>query len=226
MGLLGKAALILSFDIDESAIAEHDKWHSHEHLLERMLIPGFLRGSRWISTSGGPRYFVLYEVDDLGTLTSEPYLDRLNNPSAWTARMMKHYKGMKRGFCRLTLSSGDGLGTFGFLVRLRPKMGMESALREWLNNESLPSLIRRRGLVGAYLFESGLAAEMTEEQRIRGKDGDVDWILLVTGYDLNAIESLSDTPLSAEALDSHGATGPISGTFQLVHALAAIESKG
>ena len=47
MALLGKAAMILSFDIVPDAIAEHDHWHSCEHLHERMSIPGFLRGSRW-----------------------------------------------------------------------------------------------------------------------------------------------------------------------------------
>jgi hypothetical protein len=36
MSLLGKAALVLSFDIAAEAIVEHDNWHSHEHFQERM----------------------------------------------------------------------------------------------------------------------------------------------------------------------------------------------
>ena len=62
--------MVLSFDIAPEAIAEHDDWHTHEHLPERLSIPGFLRGSRWVATRGEPRYMVLYEVRELATLTS------------------------------------------------------------------------------------------------------------------------------------------------------------
>ncbi len=36
MPLLGKAAMLLSFDIAEAAIPEHDEWHTQEHLPERL----------------------------------------------------------------------------------------------------------------------------------------------------------------------------------------------
>ena len=52
MSLLGKAAMLLTFDIEDAAIGEHDDWHTHEHLLERLSIPGFLRGTRWVSFQG------------------------------------------------------------------------------------------------------------------------------------------------------------------------------
>ena len=38
--------MLLAFDIAADAIAEHDDWHTHEHLPERLAIPGFLRGTR------------------------------------------------------------------------------------------------------------------------------------------------------------------------------------
>jgi hypothetical protein len=53
MPLLGSAAMLLSFDIADEAIADHDDWHTHEHLAERLSIPGFLRGSRWLALQGG-----------------------------------------------------------------------------------------------------------------------------------------------------------------------------
>ena len=71
MPLLGSAAMLLSFDIEAAAIEEHDRWHTHEHLPERLSIPGFRRGTRWISTAGDPRYMVLYEVDSLAGLPSQ-----------------------------------------------------------------------------------------------------------------------------------------------------------
>jgi len=97
MPLLGKAAMLLTFDVEQDAISEHDDWHTHEHLPERLSIPGFLRGTRWVAVRGAPRYAVLYEVDRLETLGSRNYLERLNNPSPWTSKMMTCYRAMSRG---------------------------------------------------------------------------------------------------------------------------------
>ena len=224
MALLGNAAMILSFDIVPESVVEHDNWHSLEHLHERMSIPGFLRGSRWTTVSGGARYFVMYEVADLDTLASPPYLERLNNPSPWTARMMKHYRGMNRGFCRVTYSSGFGLGNCGLLIRLSPEPGRESALHEWLVNETLPALPGTPGRVSAHLFEAALTPEMTQEQRIRGKDGGVDWVLLVTGYDEAAIGILATSSLSARSLEERGGINLVSNLYRMSHSLSNHEA--
>ncbi len=223
MALLGKAAMILSFDIVPDAIAEHDHWHSYEHLHERMSIPGFLRGSRWTSVGDTPRYFVMYEVSDLDTLSASPYLERLNNPSLWTTKMMQHYRGMNRGFCRLVFSAGHGIGSYGLLIRFNPDPEQEIALRDWLIRKALPSLHEKPGLVSAHQFEAAHTPEMTKEQRIRGKDGGVDWVLLVTGYDSGAIEELAATGLSVAELEHHGCINLASGIYQMEHSLSRIE---
>ena len=168
MPLLGQAAMLLSFDVVPQAIAEHDEWHTQEHLPERLSIPGFLRGTRWTALRGKPRYFVMYEVQALATLASQPYLERLNNPSAWTSKMMPSYRGMTRGFCSVAGSFGSGVGQVGLLTRFKPAAGMESSLRQWLLEESLPQLASSRGIDSAHLFEAALTPAMTAEQRIRG----------------------------------------------------------
>ena len=103
---LQRAAMLLSFDVAEEAQLEHDDWHSHEHLPERLAIPGFLRGSRWRALASGPAYFVMYEVGELGVLSSPAYMDRLNHPSPWTGKMMPAYRGMRRGLCEIVARGG------------------------------------------------------------------------------------------------------------------------
>ena len=223
MALLGKAAMILAFDIVPEAIVEHDKCHSQEHLNERMSIPGFLRGSRWTNLGDGQRYFVMYEVADLDTLASKHYLERLNNPSPWTARMMPHYRGMKRGFCRVTYSRGAGLGCSGLLLRFSPDADRETALRDWLVRKMLPTLPEQRGLVSAHLCEAALTPEMTQEQRIRGKDGGVDWVLLVSGHDASAVAELCVRGLDTETLEKQGAINVVASIVRMGHALSAQE---
>jgi hypothetical protein len=118
-----EAAMLLLFDIAASAITEHDDWHTHEHFPERLAIPGFQRGSRWIARSATPRYFVMYEVRNLATLVSGPYLERLNHPTPWTAKMMQSYVGMRRALCEAVAGFGSGLGCAALLIRFVPGAG-------------------------------------------------------------------------------------------------------
>lgn len=206
MPLLGNAAMLLSFDVVDDAIAEHDDWHTHEHLPERLSIPGFLRGTRWVSLDAKPRYFVMYEVAEIATLQSDAYLERLNNPSPWTTRMMPNYRGMARGLCSVSGSFGQGIGQCGLLIRFRSRTGMETSLRAWLINDILPQLPPARGVGGAHLFEGAVSAQMTKEQRIRGADADVDRALFVTGYDEDALARLRHGDLSHAKMQRHGST--------------------
>ncbi len=221
----GSAAMVLSFDIAVEAVAEHDDWHTHEHIPERLQIPGFLRGSRWLARSGAPRYLVLYEVASIDVLASRPYLARLNNPSPWTARMMKHYVGMRRALCNVVAGAGSGCGGVAMLARFKPVAGAASDLNDWVERAVLPTLPGRRGLASAHLLVSTLAAQMTMEQRIRGKDHDLHSALIATGYDAGTIGSLVDGELQAGAFIAHGASDSefACGIYDQVYSLAAEE---
>lgn len=226
MNATGQAAMILSFDVEAAVQPEHDEWHSHEHLLERLAIPGFERGSRWTAVAGRPRYFVLYEVRALEVLESPAYQTRLNNPSPWTTRMMPAYRGMRRGLCRLRAAAGHGLGGFALLLRFSTNETQGAALQAWLAAELLPSLAGRAGLVAARWYEAGLQAPLTAEQRLRGTDGAVDGALFVTGYDCAALAALAEGDLAAAALQARGALGVNAGVYQLGHVLTAGEAQG
>jgi hypothetical protein len=223
MPLLGKAAMLLSFDIAPEAIAEHDDWHTHEHLPERLAIPGFLRGTRWVTLHDGPRYFVLYEVRDLDTLASDAYLARLNHPTPWTAKMMPYYRGMTRGLCSVVGSSGFGMGHIGWLCRFKPKESAESGFLDWCHTAVLPQLPKRAGLGSVHLLKGALAPKMTNEQRIRGADARVEWALLTTGYAQDALETLARGDLCNEQLEAHGATEILAAMYRADYALTAGE---
>ena len=214
--------MLLSFDVVPVAIPEHDDWHTHEHLPERLAIPGFMRGTRWVAKDAlnkEPRYFVLYEVAELATLTSAAYLERLNNPSPWTSKMMPHYRGMTRGLCTLSGSFGLGVGHASLLIRFKPVAGMELTLRAWLLQDALPPLPSRAGIGGAHLLAGAATPAMTNEQRIRGADAGVDWAILVTGYDEAALAGLMQGDLSVVQLEQHGAIGVASGLYGMHYSL-------
>ena len=222
MPLLGKAAMLLCFDVEEVAIGEHDDWHTHEHLPERLSIPGFLRGTRWVSVRGAPRYAVLYEVERLETLASEAYLKRLNNPTPWTSKMMTHYRGMIRGLCSVERSYGVGTGYYSLLVRFKPTPD-STALINWLDDHVLPRLSLRPGLGSVHILRGTLAAAMTSEQQIRGVDADVDWALMATGYEPEAVADLENAELSLMELQTHGCASASLALYHAVYSLSADE---
>jgi hypothetical protein len=224
MPLLGQAAMLLNFDIVPEAVAEHDDWHTHEHLPERLSIPGFLRGTRWGATSAGPAYCVLYEVEQLATLASEAYLARLNNPSPWTQKMMPHYRGMSRGLCRVIRSCGLGMGHYALQLRFKLVQESEASLLQWLGDELMPALCMRPGLGSIHLLQGGLTATMTSEQRIRGADAGVDWALLATGYQESAVNSLAQGELAGAALEQRGASQVIATSYRSAYTLTRQET--
>lgn len=226
MPLLGSAAMLLAFDIAADAIAEHDHWHTYEHLPERLGIPGFLRGTRWVAMHGQPRYLVLYEVADLGVLTSAAYRTRLDHPTSWTSRMMSHYRGMRRGFCAVTGSTGFGAGRVARVWRFKPAPGSDARLREWLVGDVLPRLPSQPGLCAAHLVESVLSPEMTNEQRLRGADQAVDWTLFVVGYRESALADLEAQGLTMASLAAHGATAAVEGQYAIDCTLTHAEVVG
>lgn len=223
MPLLGKAAMLLTFDVEQGAIAEHDDWHTHEHLPERLSIPGFLRGTRWVAVRGVPRYVVLYEIDRLETLESRSYLERLNCPTPWTSKMMTYYRAMSRGLCTVQKSYGLGMGHFSLLIRFKPAYDSSPSVAEWLGEEVMPRLPARPGLGSVHLLLGALAPAMTSEQRIRGVDSGVDWALLATGYQQDALSNLEQAELSAVELEGHGASSVVSALYQVAYSLSSDE---
>src|SRR3954447_15218984 len=81
VALLGTAALAMWWDIAPEVRADFEDWHAHEHLPERLSIPGFRRATRWSSTGSGEGMFVMYELDGYEVLASPAYAARLNSPT-------------------------------------------------------------------------------------------------------------------------------------------------
>jgi hypothetical protein len=223
MPLLGSAAMLLSFDIEADAIEEHDRWHTHEHLPERLSIPGFRRGTRWLATEGGPRYMVLYEVECLETLASEAYLARLNNPTPWTTKMMPHYRGMNRGLCAVVGSFGFGQGGTAAFIRFTPETSRSAPLTRWLLEEALQVVPKMPGLGSAHLLQGAQMAAMTNEQRIRGTDRGVDSALIITGYDSNAVAACANELCAGGGLPVRGAGELSCATYRWSYSLASTE---
>jgi hypothetical protein len=221
MPLLGKAAVAMWWSVRAEMRSEFGDWHSHEHFPERLSIPGFRRGSRWTSALDSEGFFVLYELAEYATLTSKGYLDRLNHPTLWSTKMMPRHLGMVRSQCRIAASFGAGVAASLATIRLSPQPGQEQQLSTALS-ASLKRLPTQPGLTGAHLLitDTPQTAAPTAEQRIRGADAAADWVVLISGYESDAVELALETVLCAAPLKNLGAQGPVtSGRYALAFAM-------
>ncbi len=185
MSWTGFGAFVAWHDVEAGHEAGYRHWHSHEHMQERVAIPGFLHGRRYRAVGSGPRFLVVYKVADTGVFTSSEYLERLNNPSVWTQQVMPALRNMNRSLCRVEISKGSGIGGFMQTVRFSPRTGREAHLRAALA-VAAEALADENGLCAAHLLivDRDRSQISTREASLRGRpDAMADWILLVDGYD-------------------------------------------
>src|SRR5207248_5876155 len=99
--------------------------------------------------------------------------------------------------CRVRASFGGGLSHAVATIRFSPSQGTT----QWLTTEAMPKLPQRKGLTSAHLLESqpSAGAAQTTEQKIRGSDATADSVLLIGGYDIDALKAVLEEELIPHA---------------------------
>ena len=224
MALAGRGVLAIWNGIADEAEADFVAWHVREHIPERVAVPGFLRGRRYVAEVGQPKYFNFYEVEAPETLTSLAYLERLNAPSAWTRRVVGHFKDTSRTVCTVSSSLGVGDGGLVAALRLEATTGAGSDLARTIDAAVAEPALREPGIVAVHLLE-GLpdAGGPTAEKALRDRpDEQAAWILLVEATDRAALDRVLAGAASPAALAAAGVASAETGRgiYRLQYALA------
>ena len=174
MALKGRAFMAIWHDIASSGEAEYNTWHTRQHMPERLGVPGFLVGRRYVDWNlDHQRWFTLYETRTLEVLSSEDYRVRLNNPTNWSSRTQPNFLNFARSACILSASTGRGIG--GALATIRLSLprdglaGFEAAAEKLAHR-----IVALDGACGAHF---GVAAPdttrvKTRESELRAKTGE------------------------------------------------------
>lgn len=86
----GSGLLLVMMEPEPAFEDKLNRWYTEEHFVERLNVPGFLGGRRYVAVTGAPKYLALYDLTDPDVLHSEPYLAVSEPPSPWTAEVRKH----------------------------------------------------------------------------------------------------------------------------------------
>jgi hypothetical protein len=184
MSLPGRGAVAIWHDIAPEGRDAFYAWHGTEHMPERVAIPGFLRGRRYVAIAGAPEYFNLYETTTTAVLSGRDYLERLDHPTPWTAAAVKHFRGVARSLCEVACSHGAGEG--GLVATFRYDVAADRAAAHRAHmRDALAKLAGAPGIAGAHLLVADEAASgiETAEKKARGGATEVPrWIVLVEGW--------------------------------------------
>lgn len=202
MSLAGAGVIAIWNDITDEGRENFYRWHEREHIPERVSISGFLRGRRYIALSGAPEFYTLYEVRDRAVLSSQAYLERLNSPTEWTTRSVKHFRNTSRSLCDAAFSSGSGSGGFIGTVRFDCDSAHDALVLARLTQETLPGLLEATGIVAAHVCRADLEVSKvkTAEQKGRAENLVPRWVVMIEGSQLEPVQAALADPLGPVAL--------------------------
>jgi hypothetical protein len=210
MSLAGEGAVAIWHDLEPVAKEQFYAWHGEEHMPERVGIPGFLRGRRYVATRADLEFFNLYEALSPQVLTGTDYQARLNDPTPWTLSTVKHFRKVARSLCRVAATFGRGQGGFAATWRYDVPDDAADAHRRALTERLLPEVAARPGVAGVHLLIADDAASAidTAERKARAEENRIPrWILMLEGWgDESSFDALCREVFSNRILADLGAS--------------------
>jgi hypothetical protein len=210
--LVGEAVVAIWNGIAPEARAQFYDWHTNEHMPERVGIPGFRRGRRYVAADAdtAPEFFTLYEVDTMQVLQGSDYANRLNDPTPGTRATTAQFRDTARALSRVIVSHGPGLGGVLLTIRFDCDEQHLPALRALVHAAAQATRV-----TGAHLCmgDADASAIRTAETRDR-TDIQVppNLFIMVEATDAQALADI----LQERAMTGAGARGPfVRGLYRL-----------
>lgn len=95
--IMSGALLLVLMQPPSSQEEEFNDWYDTEHFPQRLALPGFLDGQRWVCSEGWPRYMALYELENEDVLNTAQYLSVSGTRSTpWSRRILPRTVGRQR----------------------------------------------------------------------------------------------------------------------------------
>ena len=193
--------------------ADLNAWYEQEHLGDRLVNPGFLRARRYVSITGEPKYFAMYELTDLGALTSPEYSKARENSTPWTRRVVDNLDTLIRNEYELLQVEGSPPAAgapFALIVQLETDDEHDAELNRWYQEEHLKALVGLPGVLGARRYRATegsprylMMYETANREVIRSNDWkqrtDTPWTLRMRPHFRNRKDSVVQLIKSVEA---------------------------
>lgn len=188
MGYGEKGILAIWHDLTPGQEDEMLDWYDREHHVERLNVPGFQSVRRYDALDEGvERLFIRYEVDSPSVLGSTDYLERVNNPTAWSLACQPMIRNNSRTVCQKAAGFGWN-GGYAAAIRFSETLPtLDPAMLEEISAQA-------SGICGAefWIGNSDVTQIKTDEKRLRGKqDNTIAAALIVHATRLHRLHELT-----------------------------------
>ena len=190
MPLNARAFLGIWHNLKPGYERDFDRWHTYEHMPERVGVPGFRVARRYMNWELKSHLcFTLYEGAHVETFRSPGYLARLNDPTEWSKRVGAGQTDFLRGAFEVDTTLGVGIGGALATFRMRFDAADRANTLRRVRHACL-DVMELHGVTGAHLgcAKPELTAVRTREMEIRGSsaaENALDAVVLVEsiGFD-------------------------------------------
>jgi hypothetical protein len=176
-------------DVAAGRDAEFDAWFQGEHLIERLAVPGFLFGRRHQAISGSAAYSNFYLVESPAVLASKAYLERLDNPTPMTKKIMSEvFLNMNRTLCHRTARFGAFRGAYAVTVRFNEQPDVDALAKQ------AKALAQDTSIAACEIWTAVDPAgqPVSMEEKLRGGDKKIKACLMVDTLRQDKAENLAE----------------------------------
>jgi hypothetical protein len=217
-----RGILAIWHDLDPSSMDDFCEWHSREHMPERLSVPGFLLGCRYESVDSSPLVFNYYVTESPAILTSLPYLERLNNPSEWTTRLMPALRDVYRAAGHEVANTGSGQGGAIATLRFNTDAHRYQQFQSWFVKHGLHEMVDIAGINQIHLWQADISASALEtvESSTRGGNSEVcDWTVAIEGCDIRFVRVACNWLQQQQSFTETLQNRALVGFYRLMHRL-------
>jgi len=104
--------LFVASDVAAEHESDFNQWYDHEHVEERVRVPGFISGARYINQGPGRRYLGLYRTQGLSVFTTPAYQQAFTRQTPWSVANLQRMQDPMRRVCAVQAVSGQGSGSW------------------------------------------------------------------------------------------------------------------
>lgn len=153
----GAGLLVVWTDIESAYEADFNDWYDKEHIPQLLTVPGFQAAWRYQAAEGSPKYVAIYQLADEHSLNSDAFRAVREQPTAWTKKIMPHFRNTQRGVFRRIFSHGSPASNeaeFVLTVRLNTPADHEKDFNDWYNEDHIPALVSVPGVYCARRYQA------------------------------------------------------------------------
>ncbi|WP_280192290.1 DUF4286 family protein [Delftia sp. PS-11] len=125
--------LFVASDVAPVHDQDYNRWYDREHVLERVSIPGFVSGTRYVAIDASKRYLGLYHTESLAVFSTPAYRQAFAQQTPWSVSNLDRMLQPKRRVCQVLAHTGAGQGSALVVIELPEGSQVDALARQVLD---------------------------------------------------------------------------------------------